>query len=118
MTGLRRPKVTVVRTKISAEFLSKISGLGSGARDRVVERTGRRAPDGTIVLPGDGVVLEHDDGRVQTGVMARTVTAHVERDLGRDLNGFRRLMYDRARRLGVPHDEAIHRLFPEGKVTV
>lgn len=109
------PKVTVHRGEVSAAFLAEVSGLGS-ARTRVIERR-THVVGGQRVTPGDVVRVEDADGRVSQGAVARTVTMKIA-DTGRDLNAFRRMLYDAARSEGMPHEEAVFRLFPEGKITV
>ena len=109
---------TVERTQISAEWLQRLMKLPKqAARARVVERSHRQLPDGQVVMPGDVIRKEHDGGRVSGAVMARTVTVKCE-DLGLHPNDVRWMCYRRGRELGMSHDEAVARLFPEGKVTV
>lgn len=115
-TSVLRPKLTVHRTKFSAEFLSGVSKLGS-AGDRVVQRRARRLRDGQVVVPGDSVQAEHADGRLSAGVMAHTITMKVE-DMGLGLNDFRRMLYRRQRESGMGHDQSVAVLFPEGKIEV
>lgn len=76
------------------------------------EITGRQA----------ATVVEHADGRRDVNVTPDTVRVSVDEVDGRwrdgGLNGFRRRLYDVARRSGLSHEEAVFRLFPEGRVTV
>lgn len=113
------PRIEVERTESSAAFLSEVSGLGTG-HERVVER--RTVPHlsrltGKRITPGDVVHVEHGDGRIEAHTAARTVEVRIE-ELGIHPNDFRRLIYMDARRTGLSHDEAVARLFPEGKVEV
>lgn len=64
-----------------------------------------------------GKIVEHGDGRqdaVHCAEPIRWTADDVERFL--PLNDLRRLIYERARRDGMTHDEAIARLFPDGKI--
>lgn len=66
-----------------------------------------------------GKVIEHGDGRVDAVARPETVTARaddVERITGLPLNDFRRLLYEHHRHAGMTHEQAIARLFPDGKV--
>lgn len=77
--------------------------------DVLNELTGRRA----------GKVIEHGDGRVDAVTVpdpVRWTAEDVERMM--PLNDLRRLLYDRARSSGMTHEEAIGRVFRDGKVTV
>jgi len=76
-------------------------------RQVVSEITGR--PCGAVREWGDG----RQDAKARVDPIAWTAE-DVERLM--PLNDLRRLLYDRARASGATHDEAIARLFPDGKV--
>jgi hypothetical protein len=76
-------------------------------RQVVSEITGR--PVGKIREWGDG----RQDAKATVDPIAWTAE-DVERLM--PLNDLRRLIYESARRSGASHDEAIARLFPDGKV--
>lgn len=64
-----------------------------------------------------GYTVEHGDGRVDGAARTEPVRWSAE-DVERlmPLNDLRRLIYEKARENGASHDEAIARLFPDGKV--
>lgn len=64
-----------------------------------------------------GKIIEHGDGRqdaVHRTDPIRWTADDVERIM--PLNDLRRLIYDRARNDGMTHEQAIARLFPDGKI--
>lgn len=69
--------------------------------------TGRRV--GTVVVRDDGNDLHM---RPET---VRTTAAEIEQWV--PLNDFRRSLYEAARAMGMGHDEAVHTLFRDGRIT-
>jgi hypothetical protein len=64
-------------------------------------------------------VTEHWDGRTDVTVRPQTVAIgvdEIEGVLGLHPNDLRRLIYDDARRRGMGHEEALAKLFRDGKV--
>lgn len=64
-----------------------------------------------------GKVVERGDGSNDVVIRPETVrTSAEELEQWVPLNMFRQRIYEMHRELGVGHDEAIYRLFPNGKV--
>lgn len=97
-----------------ADLYSKITGRPVA---RVVERRPGCADKTTTV----GREIHHGDGRQSVDLRTETITLNREQTeaaLGLPINDLRRMIYERERAGGTTHEEAVGRLFPNGKVTV
>lgn len=62
-----------------------------------------------------GRIREHRDGRTDVRIMPEAI--RIGPDRLPDLNALRRAIYDHERSRGLTHDQAIAKLFPDGRIT-